>query len=659
ELLVGHRFSGVQDELGVLSRRIAEPVTVFDRVNDHSGDDIRLRRIADHIRAITFCIADGAVPGNEGRGYVVRKILRRACRDGYELGLEDPFLHGLSSVVVEHMGAVYPELVTAQKQVKALVHTEETGFRQIYTQGIERFRSWCGDLGGRKKWRTREVEEHGTLPVPPGSGEVAFELHDTYGFPVDITRQLLLDRGLALDQDAFDREMQVQRERARSSSALAGEVFVEGLVTRLKQRSVAETEFIGYGAIEGRGRVLALSRKDEELDQVAAGEQAEMLVDRTPFYAEAGGQVGDQGEIRVDTGRARVRDCRRREGYSFHRIEMLEGSLRVGQEAELLVSPEHRAETERNHTATHLLHRALKDVLGDHVSQAGSLVAADRLRFDFTHAERLSREQIGEIERIVSREIMRATPVSPREMSLEDARSAGFIAMFGEKYADVVRTVSVGDFSRELCGGTHVANTGNIGFFRIVSESSIAAGVRRIEAVTGFGALAHWQDETRSFDELARLLRSPRSEIPARIDGLQKEIRRLRKELEAAKRSQSSGALADLELEIREKDGVSLLATHVADASQDDLLELCDRLRKKYVCLACLLIGSSGKAVPVVAAVTKDVVGTGRHAGNLVRSVARTLGGGGGGRPEMARGSGTDASKIPEALESAWEALLA
>jgi len=629
--------------------------------------DTRLRRIADHIRAVTFCIADGVIPSNEGRGYVVRKILRRACRDGYALGLEEPFLHGLSSVVSEVMGEAYPELITAQGQVKSLIRQEEDGFRQIYTQGIQRLQTWVESLTGAETWPKAMVEEAGELPVPPGSGDVAFELHDTFGFPVDITRVLLRDRGFALDEDGFEAQMQAQKDRARASSAISGEVFVEGAVTRLKEQKTPATTFVGYEHDEGRAKVLAIVRGDELVESIgpvsggAGPVSAELIVDRTPFYAESGGQVGDRGELKGASARGRISDCQKREGYSFHLLELTEGQLRVGDEVELVIDAVARRETERHHTATHLLHQALKDVLGSHVSQAGSLVAPDRLRFDFTHSKALTDDQIKRVEDIVNREILKATPVEPRHMALTEARKAGFVAMFGEKYGDEVRTLSVGHFSRELCGGTHVANTGNIGSFRIVTETSVAAGVRRIEALVGFAALAAGRADSETLDGLARSLKTPKSEIENRIAGLHQRIRTLEKDLETARSQGAEDALAQLEAEIRTREtsagNAAVLAAHVDGLDQKGLLELCDRLRKKHPSFAGILIGSGAGGLPLVATVTANLVGAGFDAGKLLSTVARTLGGGGGGRAEMARGKGSKPEAVPEALAAAWQIL--
>ncbi len=622
--------------------------------------DVHLRRIADHIRAVTFCIADGALPGNEGRGYVVRKILRRACRDGYELGIDQPFLHELAGVVIEHMRGAYPELVDAHKQIAALLVQEEQAFRQIYVRGAERFESWFQRLGARDSWATLDVEERGALPVPPESGTVAFELHDTFGFPADITRQLLLDRGLAMNDAEFETAMEAQRERARAGSSLSGDVFADSITTRLNARKVPATTFTGYEQLTGEASILALALGDQEVETLDAGSElsgVELVVDTTPAYAESGGQTGDVGEILGPNGRAHFVDVKKRGGFFFHVVQSIEGRLARGDVVEIRVDEAARRATERHHTATHLLHQALKDIVGPHVGQAGSLVTPTRLRFDFTHGEKLSSETIAKLEQTVTREILAATPVEPREMGLDEARSAGFVAMFGEKYGDVVRTLSVGDYSRELCGGTHVANTGNIGAFRILSESSVAAGVRRIEAVTGFEALRCAQDDTRVLASLAHALKAKSSELIGRVASLQGDLKKLRGDLDKARRSSAGDALGELEGQAQEARGGKVLAAIVEEAGTEQLLDLLDRLRKKAGSFGGILFGTSKKGVAVVASVTKDMIEDGLEAGHLVKTATGYLGGGGGGRPEMAQGRGRDATRVDEALEAAWQAL--
>ena len=564
------------------------------------------------------------------------------------------------------MGAAYPELQRSQMQIKNLIHQEEQSFRGIYRQGAEKLGVWIQGLEGqdRSRWPLREVEERGELPVAPGSGEIAFELHDTFGFPIDISRAMLLDEGLSLDEEVFVQAMEAQRKRAREGSEISGELFVEGFIHKLKARDLPPTRFVGYEVCASKAHILALGVGDEEVSEVASGissddasERVELVCDNTPFYAESGGQVGDRGVIRGPRGQARVRACTKQDGYFFHRIEMTEGVLSAGETVELSVDLDQRRATERNHTATHLLHQALRDVLGPQVAQAGSLVAPDRLRFDYTQGERPTAEQLCEVEAVVNREILEATDVRAKEMLLDEAQAAGFTALFGEKYGKSVRTLSIGAYSRELCGGTHVQNTGQIGQFRVVSDSSLAAGIRRIEGVTGWGALELARQDAAELNRLGQELKAPRTEISDRIASLRTQLKQARKSLEERLMADAGEALEQLLVEVRKKGDVGILAARVPGAGNKELLELCDRLRKKHAGFAGILMGEIQGQVMLVAVATKDLVTQGLHAGDLVKACAKILGGGGGGRPEMAQGKGKDLSGIPAALERAWEML--
>ncbi len=625
------------------------------KYRERDEDDVRMRRIADHVRALGFCIADGILPGNEGRGYVVRKILRRACRDGWQLGIGTPFLHRVAEVLIDGMGDYWTELRDGRGQILAVLEQEEASFHQVYEQGIGRFHKWASELGDPGDWTRVAVEDRGELPVPPDSGRFAFELHDTHGFPRDITEQLLLDLGFALDAEGFDRAMAAQRERARSGSKLAGEVFTESFATRLKERDAPKTHFSGYEKDEDEGRLLGIAIGDLEVEELREGheEGAVLVFDRSPFYAESGGQVGDRGRIEGPSGEARVLTTRKLEGFHLHEVRVLKGGFRAGEHCRLTIDAEARRATERNHTATHLLHQALKEVLGPHVSQAGSLVAPDRLRFDFTHNEKIPREVLDRIEDRVNSEIMAALEVRPVEMELAEARAAGFVALFGEKYGARVRTLSVGDYSRELCGGTHVRNSGNIGPFRILHETSVAAGIRRIEAVSGEGALRVYREALAALEDLARDLKTPPSGVRERVSALLAEGRRLRRELEALRRGGVGEKAAELETEIeRGEDGSNLVAC-VPGADHDELLDLMDRFRKKFPDFAGLLFGLGDSGVALVAAGTKERVARGFHAGNLLREVAKAMGGGGGGRPELARGRAKAEDGLEDGLKTA------
>ncbi len=625
--------------------------------------DARLRRISDHVRAVSFCIADGILPGNEGRSYVVRKILRRAARDGIELGIEEPFLSSLAGVVVATMGDAWPELRDAQTQIEVLMRQEELGFRNIYHAGAERLQAWIKTL---PTWKTLKAspetfaefeevqdEDRGTLFIPPDSGSIAFELHDTFGFPVDITRQMLLDHGLVLDEDSFEELMEAQRKRAREGSNLKGEVFIEGFVTQVKEREIPPTRFLGYDRCSDKGHVLALGKGQEFVKELSEREEGEVVLDQTPFYAESGGQVADKGQLLWEGGKADVLDVKKQDGYFLHRIRLEMGVLRLGDFLQLEVDQERRRRIQRNHSATHLLHKALKNAFGDQISQAGSLVSPDRLRFDFTHSKRLSLAEIEEIENAVNHEILADHPVLPVEMSLADAREAGFVALFGEKYGDRVRTLSMGEFSKELCGGTHVSHTSEIGSFRILSESSVASGVRRIEAVTGTDVIHAFQEDRKELDHLSHVLKTGRPQLLERLKSLVLEVKGLRKKAESLQGVRGGDFLERVEGAMREKGGVHFVALRLEGADSKLLCDLMDRLRKKYESFQGILFGGDSSTIPVVAAATKDR-NPPFHSGNSVRCLTKLLGGGGGGRPFLAQGQGKNLERLDEVLSEAW-----
>ncbi len=634
------------------------------KYGENPEHDARLRRISDHVRAVSFCIADGILPGNEGRSYVVRKILRRAARDGIELGIQAPFLSSLAGVVVSTMGEAWPELRDAQTQIEVLMEQEELGFRQIYHSGSERLRTWLSKLPDSKDiyaskdkfptFQTVEVEDRGTLIVPPESGAIAFELHDTFGFPVDITRQMLLDKGYCLDEASFEELMEAQRSRAREGSNLKGEVFIEGFVTQIKERELPTTQFSGYEGCSGEGRVLGLGKGQEFVPSAKEGDEVELVVDQTPFYAESGGQVGDQGQLLWEGGRARVLDVKKQDGYFLHHVRIEEGVLNVQDSIQLLVDQERRKRIQRNHSATHLLHKALKMYFGDQISQAGSLVAPDRLRFDFTHNKRLTLKQIEEIENAVNEQILADLPVSPVEMSLDQAREAGFVALFGEKYGERVRTLSMGEYSKELCGGTHVAHTSQIGSFRILSETSVASGVRRIEAITGLEAVRAFQADREELESIAQHLKTGRPQVVERLKGLLADLKTLRKQADLLRSSKGGDLLSEVEKALQEKGGVHFVALHLKGAGPKELCDLMDRLRKKYQTFQGVLFGGDDSSIPIVAAATKNRVPP-FHAGDNVRTLAKLLGGGGGGRPELAQGMGKKLENLKAALDKAWE----
>ncbi|MBK1709445.1 alanine--tRNA ligase [Marichromatium gracile] len=589
--------------------------------------DKSLRVIADHIRSSAFLIVDGVTPGNEGRGYVLRRIMRRAIRHGYRLGQSQPFFHRLVAALVAEMGAAYPELVAAQAHVERIVLLEEERFAETLEHGMRILDEAIAGLAGER-----------TIP-----GETVFKLYDTYGFPTDLTADIARERGLGVDLEGFEAAMADQKARARAASQFSGgqdvEIDLQG-----------ETEFRGYERCEDEATVVALYRDGESCDSLGAGERGMVILDLTPFYGESGGQVGDRGWIASSGGRFEVTDTLKKGGALVcHLGELREGELHVGDAVRAEVDAERRRAIALNHSATHLLHAALRRVLGEHVQQKGSLVGPERLRFDFSHFEPVSREQLREIERLVNSQIRANHLVETRIMSLEDAKASGAMALFGEKYADQVRVLRMGEFSVELCGGTHVKAVGDIGLMKIVSEAGIASGVRRIEAVTGAGAL-DWveADESRVL-RIAGLLKGAREDVDERVEQLLERSRRLEKELEQLKSKLASAAGQDLAAQAEEIAGVRVLAAELEGADPKGLRETVDQLKDKLGSAVIVLATVAEGKVALVAGVTKDLTGQ-LKAGELIREVAAKVGGKGGGRPDMAQAGGSDPDALPEAL---------
>ncbi len=609
--------------------------------------DIRMRRIADHMRAITFCIADGALPSNEGRGYVVRKILRRAARDGYELGLQRPFLFEMVDLVGKLMGDQYPEVRENAGQCRAVIRGEEENFLTVYRQGMARLDEFLG--------KTKPVRGAPT----PGSGDFAFTLHDTYGFPVDITQKVMEERGHRLDQHGFEAAMEAQRQRARASMATADAVFTASVAVKLRDAGCVPTKFTGYTGLKSDTRLLAIvGDGDALLPRADTGGKALLVTTETPFYAQGGGQVGDRGELRTPTGLAQITQTTALDGFHLHHATVVSGHLERGQAATVQVDETARRATERNHTATHLLHAALKRVLGDHVSQAGSEVAPDRLRFDYTQPEKPTAEQLQRVEDEVNQQILLASDAEAVVRGLDEARAQGFVALFGEKYGDQVRTLRIGEFSKELCGGTHVRNTGNIGSFRIVAETAIAAGTRRIEAVTGTGALDVARQDRAQLTAVANALKVPPAKIGERVQELADELKRVRKDLEKALAPDLDAELQKLRGLATTKDGVHTVVYERPGLQAMDAQELLRLAQKGMDPLVGIVLSPLDGEVHIVAAVSPSLIGR-IKAGELVKNLAGLLGGGGGGRPEAAQGKGKDGARLPEARAAALAALQA
>ena len=586
-----------------------------------------LNVIADHIRACSFLIVDGVLPGNEGRGYVLRRIIRRAIRHGKKLGMDNVFFYKLVAPLVKEMGGAYPELAKAQAHVEKVLQKEERRFAETLDQGMDMLESAIAELDGNQ--------------IP---GDVVFKLYDTYGFPVDLTADIARERNLTVDDEGFEKAMDQQRDRARAASRF-GTAQGESLKTD------AETEFLGYDGTEVASKIVALFKGGKPAKALSAGEDGAVILSSTPFYAESGGQVGDTG-ILVDDGKLfRVDDTRKSGKANVHFGSVEQGELTVGDKIDAVVDADRRQDIRLNHSATHLMHAALRQVLGEHVTQKGSLVAPDRLRFDFSHYEGVTKEQLQEIEDLVNTEIRKNIAADTNLMTYDDAIASGAMALFGEKYGDKVRVLRLGDFSVELCGGTHVDRTGDIGVFKIVSEGGVASGVRRIEAVTGSGALAWIDANQRTLNNLAGLLRSPPEQAAAKVEQLMKRSKDLERELVAAKQALVAGPSTDHSDHVQEIAGIKVLATRMDGADARTLRDAVDRFKDKLQNAVVVLGSIDGDKVRLAAGVTKNNVDKIR-AGDLIKPVAELVGGKGGGRPDFAQAGGNDASKLDTALES-------
>jgi alanyl-tRNA synthetase len=580
-------------------------------------EDKSLRVLADHIRSTAFLIADGVLPSNEGRGYVLRRIIRRAVRHGYALGGETPFFHRLVSPLVDEMGSAYPELAQAESRVAEALREEEERFAETLEQGMRIFEQEVTKVRG-------EVV----------SGELAFRLYDTYGFPVDLTADVARERGLEVDMEGFEHAMEKQRAQARAASRFSSGDQIDPELLR-----VGDTEFQGYETTAATASISAISREGRVVDSIGPGEPAIVVLDRTPFYAESGGQVGDVGQLRSGDVIFEVDDTQKLgSGVVGHFGRLVQGErLAVNDAVAAEVESEARGMTMRNHSATHLLHAALKSVLGRHVEQKGSLVEDGRLRFDFSHPNPVSPEQLTAIEDLVNREIRANHPVETRFMALEEAKNAGAEALFGEKYEDEVRVVRMGDFSFELCGGTHVARTGDIGQLLIVSESGIAAGVRRIEAVTGIGALEYIRDQLRVMDRVAAMVKAQRADLDAKVEQLMKRIKQLEKDKTQLQGQLASGGGRDLAQNAQEIEGIKVVAARLDGADSNTLRNTIDKLRDKLGDSVVVLGSGNGEKSKLIAGVSGGIKGR-IHAGNLIRELVAFAGGRGGGRPDMAEG---------------------
>ncbi|KJL04801.1 MULTISPECIES: alanine--tRNA ligase [Priestia] len=607
------------------------------RTNDEQ--DTAFKVIADHIRTVTFAVGDGALPSNEGRGYVLRRLLRRAVRYAKKLNINRPFMYELVPVVGEIMVDFYPEVKEKTDFIQRVVKNEEERFHETLNDGL----AILATVIKKEKAQNSDTVQ----------GEDVFRLYDTYGFPVELTEEYAEDENMKIDHAGFEREMEAQRERARAARQDSSSMQVQGGV--LGEVTVA-SEFVGYDKNEVETVVEAIIVDGELVDRAEAGTEAQVILSHTPFYAESGGQIADQGTIQSAAGTAEVKDVQKApNGQNVQTVSVTNGELVKGETYKATLDEENRSAIVKNHTATHLLHQALKDTLGTHVNQAGSLVTADRLRFDFSHFGQVTQEELEKIEQIVNEKIWDSISVQIENKAIDEAKAMGAMALFGEKYGDIVRVVQVGDYSLELCGGCHVPNTSVIGLFKIVSESGIGAGTRRIEAVTGKAAYQLMNDQVGLLKEAAAKVKSNPRDLVGRVEGLLEEIRNLQRENDSLSTKLGNIEAGNLVDRVQNINGVNVLAAKVNATDMNNLRAMVDDLKQKLESAVIVLASPQGEKVNIIAGVTKDLIAKGHHAGKLVKEVATICGGGGGGRPDMAQAGGKDASQIEKALGTVEE----
>lgn len=622
-------------------KAIRDKVCEFAHVTygEEYKNDVSIRVITDHIRSVTFMVSDGITPSNEGRGYVLRRLLRRAARHGRLLGIQGEFLAELSKTVIAESHTGYLDLVDRQDYILKLITVEEQNFNKTIDQGL----TILNDM-------MNELKESGQKVL---SGDNTFKLYDTYGFPIDLTIEILEEKGFSVDEAGFQEAMENQRETARAARETTNYMGADVTIYQSIDASV-ESAFVGYDRLTHQSPITVLTTNDALVEELTAGQEGTILVEETPMYATMGGQVADQGVITTAQGKFVVEDVIKLQGTKIGHVgKVTEGVIKKGEVATLTVDEERRNLTANNHSATHLMQKALRLVLGNHVEQKGSLVDKDKLRFDFTHFSPMTPEEIARVEEIVNREIQLALPVVTKEMSIEEAKKTGAMALFGEKYGEIVRVVQMGDFSSELCGGTHVSNTRNISAFKIVSEGGVAAGVRRIEALTGTALMNYFSEMEQELHKVAGLLKVAPVEVSAKVTSLQEEIKSLQKENDKLKAKIAKDAAGDVTDSAEEVNGIKILAKQLTDIDMNGMRDLGDETKNKlgeaFLVFAC---ESNGK-VNLIAMATEGAMKKGAHAGNLIKEVAAVVGGGGGGRPNMAQAGGKNPAAIPEALAKA------
>ncbi|MCA0755222.1 alanine--tRNA ligase [Paenibacillus sp. N4] len=643
------RFSSILQDVDSnfdtdLFRPIIDRTCEIAKVTYKSNEeqDVALKVIADHIRTVAFAVGDGVMPSNEGRGYIIRRLLRRAVRYGKKIGIDRPFLFELTQVVGQVMGVYYPEVVEKRQFIERVIRTEEERFHETLEGGLAMLAEL---VAAAAKAGQKEIK-----------GDDAFRLYDTFGFPFDLTEDFAAENGMTVDREGFDAAMEAQRGRARAARQETGSMKVQG--GPLAEFTV-KSEFVGYNELVTSSRIIAIVQDDALVDLAAEGSKVAVILDRTPFYAESGGQIGDKGTIAGNGFALQVEDVTKApHGQSVHHAVVVSGTARTGETVEAAVARPVREDIIKNHTATHLLHKALKEVLGDHVNQAGSLVEAERLRFDFSHFGSITADELIAIERRVNEQIWLGTPVSIDIKSLGEAKAMGAMALFGEKYGDEVRVVQVGSYSLELCGGCHVGNTSQIGLFKLLGESGIGSGVRRIEAVTGKHAYNYMEGQLDLLKQSSALLKSNTADVPKRIEALFGQVKELSRENESLQAKLSRIEAGSLEANAKTAGGVTVLCAKVSAPTMDALRSIVDELKLKLESSVIVLGAIADDKVNLAAAVSADLVKKGFHAGKIVKEAAVHCGGNGGGRPDMAQAGGKDTSKLDEALKLAEELVL-
>lgn len=609
------------------------------QLNDKT--DISLRIIADHVKSCTFMISDGIMPSNEGRGYVLRRLLRRAARHGRLLGINGDFMARLSETVISLSKDGYPELGEKKAMILKVISQEEEKFNRTIDQGLNILNEMEAEMVSAGKTVL--------------SGEDVFRLYDTFGFPPDLTIEIMAEKNLGVDEEGFQKAMNAQREKARKARKTTNYMGADVTVYQSIPADIT-SKFVGYSRLNHESAIRILTTETDLVEALTDGENGTVIADETPFYGAMGGQAGDHGMITGENGTFAVKDTIHLPGGKIGHVgTVISGMLRTGETVRLAVNPESRLSTEKNHSATHLLQKALRTVLGEHVEQAGSLVTADRLRFDFTHFSALTRAEISQVEALVNEKIRENLNVVTQEMTLDEAKKTGAMALFGEKYGEVVRVVKMGDFSTELCGGTHVGSTGEINAFKIISESGIAAGVRRIEALTGDGLMHYYQQTEERLHEAARTAKTTPAELTARIEAMLEEIKLLHAENEKLRSKLAGGALGDVMKQVRTIGSLAVLAAKVPDVDMNGLRNLGDQLRDKLGEGVIVLASVQGDKVNLVATATDGACQAGAHAGNLIKGIAALVGGGGGGRPNMASAGGKNPAGVDAALEKVYE----